>query len=217
MSENLSKSLITLPGYTGHIEIDSEWNLNVNTTTHDHATAAKFCGTLIGYLRTYESNPDPIKSISVVCGHFVYYSHKITTGYLILQLSRNQSLAGVRRTLYELFGETECPVVDPVVQTDRKVLPEDQASSTQSGLSIWTDFQVELLKLLSPIAPANIALRLIDSAFTKVKIPVGSQPMNSQIYDLTLAVLKEIPNPARRKAAEKDVLKLLDLYQIRPS
>jgi hypothetical protein len=216
MLENLAKSLLVLPGYTGHIEIDFEWNLNVNTTTHDHATAARLSGTLIGYLRTYESNPDPVKSISMVCGNFVYFSHKITTGYLILQLSKTQSLAGVRRALYEMFGETQCPVVDHVIQPERKALPPDQALAPPSGLSVWTDFKVELLKILSPIAPANIALRLIDSAFLKVKIPVGSQPMNSQIYGLTMAILGEIPNPARRKMVEKSVLKLLDSHQISP-
>jgi hypothetical protein len=220
MLENLSHSLLALPGYTGHIEIDFEWNLSVNTTSHDHATAAKLSGTLIGYLRTYESDLNPVKSISIVCGHFVYFSHKIPTGYLVLQLSKNQSLAGVRRALYEIFGETECPVFDPVLQTARKVLPqipETGPLSSLAGLSSWPDFRTELLKLLSPIAPANIILRLIDNAFVKVKIPVGSQPMNFQIYDLALAILNEIPNPARRKAAEKGVLKLLETHQISPN
>jgi hypothetical protein len=216
MPAQLTKSLTALPGYTGHIQIDSEWNLNVNSTTHDDATAARFSGSLIGYLRHYEAAPDPIKSISVVCGHFVYFCHKLSSGYLILQLSRGQSLAGVRKSLYELFEETQCQVVDPVAKTAQPSAAPEQIKTTQFHLSIWPDFRVELLKLLSPIAPANIVLRLIDNAFSKVKIPLGSQPVNSQIHSLTLAILNEIPNPARRKAAEKDLLKLLDLHKILP-
>jgi hypothetical protein len=216
MSANLSSSLETLPGYTGHIEIDFEWNLNLNSTTHDHNTAARFSGALIGYLRTYDSTHNPIRSISMVCGHFVYFAHKVAEGYLILQLSRNESLAGVRRALYNLLGENDCPVVDQLIAPTGPILTRESSSIPSSGLSIWPNFRTELLKALSPIAPANIAMRLIDSAFTKMKIPVGSQPMNSQIYPLTLAILAEIPNPARRKVAEKDLLKLLALHQISP-
>lgn len=214
MSDNLSSSLEELPGYTGHIEIDFEWNLNFNSTTHDHPTAARFSGALIGYLRTYDTTHNPIKSISMVCGDFVYFSHKVAEGYLILQLSRKESLSGVRRALYNLLGEVDCPVVDQLITPGTSNIMRVTSSIPSSGFTPWDYFRTDLFKALSPIAPANIAQRLIDNAFTKMDLPVGSQLMTSQIYELTQALLTEIPNPARRKQAEKDMQKLLAAHKI---
>ncbi len=217
MISHLSQQLNLLKGYVGHIQIDLDMRLTENSTNYDLTTAMRLSGAFVGYLKQHESSSDPVRSLAVVCGQSVYFSRRMATGYLILQLARNQSLAGVRKAISEIFGESSHSISDTAEGNPQQENPPDHFGDTRSAAPVWNEFRAEILKLLSPIAPGNIANRMIDNAFTKAKIPIGSHPKNTQIYNLTLAILNEIPNPARRKSAETEALRLLDRYKIRPS
>jgi hypothetical protein len=105
MHSNLTDRLSTLGGYVGHVEINSDFELLVNSTTHKSETVAELCGVLIGYLKVRQNSSNKVLSVSVVCNSFVYLTRPTNDGYLLVQFSKDQKLTGVWPSLDSLFLE----------------------------------------------------------------------------------------------------------------
>jgi hypothetical protein len=106
MHSNLTNRLSTLGGYVGHVEVNAEFELLENSTTHESETMAELCGVLIGYLKVRQSSSNKVLSISVVCSSFVYVTRSTDHGYLLVQFSKDHKLTGVWPALDSILLET---------------------------------------------------------------------------------------------------------------
>jgi hypothetical protein len=224
----ISNKLRTLHGLAGYVEVDHHLNLVENTTLTGDEKAVAITEQFINLMNAYKAAAREVKTISIACGNSVYVGISIPTGYLIVQMSRKQQLVGVRRALAAIIQETTSQSASPpavqiptaVVQRQEKnvqlpPLPEVVAEPVIQEISVWPDFKNDLLKVLSQIAPENILLRLFANAFKKTDLDSAANPANADIPRLASAVLDEIPNAARRKMVEADVLKILAKYNLR--
>jgi hypothetical protein len=221
----ISEKLRTLNGFAGYIEVDSQLALVDNTTLSGDEKAIHLAGLFIGFLDAYKVAEREVKSISIACGTSVYIALAIPTGYLIVQMSREQKLLGVRRALAAITAKSFDSTVPAAVETPASAVQEEKkiglppiskpaVEPEAAEESVWPSFKQDLLKVMSPIAPENILQRLVGNAFKKTGLEASAELTKSQIKVLVPAILDEIPNAARRKAAEGDVSKLLGKYGI---
>lgn len=105
MDSSISNRLSELPGYDGHVEINTDFQLLENSTAQSPEVMAELCGVLIGYLRAGRSNSNKVLSVSVVFNAMLLFVRPTNTGYLLIQFSRNQKLTGVKRALDSILGE----------------------------------------------------------------------------------------------------------------
>lgn len=103
MHPNLTSRLSTLGGYVGHVEVNSDFELIENSTTHESEKVAELCGVLIGYLKVRQNSSNKVLSVSVVCNSFVYLTRPTNHGYLLIQFSKDQKLTGVWHSLDSLL------------------------------------------------------------------------------------------------------------------
>ena len=59
MHNSLSHRISALPGYAGHVHIDSNFQLLENSTDRSPEVMAELCGVLIGYLKARATAVDP--------------------------------------------------------------------------------------------------------------------------------------------------------------
>lgn len=105
MHPSLTSRLSILGGYVGHAEVNADFELLENSTTHESEAMAELCGVLIGYLKVRQSSSNKVLSISVVCSSFVYLTRPTNHGYLLIQFSKDQKLTGVWPSLDSILLE----------------------------------------------------------------------------------------------------------------
>lgn len=108
MHHSLSHRISALPGYRGHVEIDSNFQLLENSTARSPEVMAELSGVLIGYLKARATAVDPVTSISIVYSKFLFVTCQTSGGYLLTQFSRNEDLSNVRNSLSSMIKEMDC-------------------------------------------------------------------------------------------------------------
>ena len=107
MHNSLSHRISALPGYAGHVHIDSNFQLLENSTDRSPEVMAELCGVLIGYLKARATAVDPVTSISIVYSNFLFITCHTNGGYLLLQFSRNEDLSNLRDSLSSIIKDME--------------------------------------------------------------------------------------------------------------
>ncbi len=229
MTNFKSSQLVNLKGIVGYIEIDNDLRLIENTTFSSDQKAADLAGVFISFFNTYQASHRDVRTISIACGTSVYVGVGLPSGYLVVQMNRDQKLIGVRRAITEIVDfslrEAEAQqaqyfsenVHDTSVPAAIKIAPLEELHTPKSEVSttsVWPEFKVDFLKILSPFAPENIIHRLLGNAFKKHGLDIIDLLNHSQIQLVAHSTLEGIPNAARRKSAESDLVRLFSKYHI---
>lgn len=121
---------------------------------------------------------------------------------LILEISANQSLDEVMAGLSSVVGVAGPATAMPAASGG--TTSHAEAAPTSQAATLWPELRADLVRVMSRVAPRNLAEKIIKEA--EVSVTKGDAVTRmDQIFEIGRRATLNVPNPSRRKLVEKEL------------